>query len=143
MTKHFTSIKLPLHFTLIFTWNKYLKIQIFMLRKKLECQSGIRIRHWNCVFRIPDNLWKTGGFRIPDSDCHPCYKCNEFFTSAKTLVWSGLLSKTVSSLLMIPSFNKNPTFSSPGIWFSWKYIYLIFISTIKRKKKTKSVNDFL
>ena len=23
--------------------------------------------------RIPDNFWKTGGFRIPDSDCHPWF----------------------------------------------------------------------
>ena len=39
-----------------------------MLRK-----NGIRIRRWNCGFRIPDILWETDGFRIPesDSDCHP------------------------------------------------------------------------
>ena len=31
-----------------------------MLRKQLESESGTEI----CGFRIPDNLWKTGGFRI-------------------------------------------------------------------------------
>ncbi len=61
MTKHFTSIKLPLHFL-----NEINKFKYLCWEKSWNPNpgSGIQIRHWNYGFRIPNNSWKTDGFQI-------------------------------------------------------------------------------